>query len=178
MLNGSLTQTPNAGTAKNTAAGFTVKGIESVMEDLRSRGVAFEEYDFGEMASSENGLMTMGNIKAAWFKDSRRQRRRAQPGGVNAWPTSQHDALSKGPSWAVRQEEVEGARGIDPIESPRVSCTVEAAGTFGFWRLPFWGESWLGVRDIVDRFDGHLGKSWANPAEDWVFAITADRRPR
>ncbi|HEY3208899.1 MAG TPA: hypothetical protein VGL18_03800 [Actinomycetota bacterium] len=70
MLNGSLTQTPNAGTAKNTAAGFTVKGIESVMEDLRSRGVAFEEYDFGEMASTENGLMIMGNIKAAWFKDS------------------------------------------------------------------------------------------------------------
>ena len=65
-----LTQTPNAGTAKNTAAGFTVKGIESVLEDLRSRGVVFEEYDFGEMGSTENGLMTMGNVKAAWFKDS------------------------------------------------------------------------------------------------------------
>jgi len=47
-----------------------VKGIESVMEDLRSRGVVFEEYDFGEMARTETGLMTIGNIKAAWFKDS------------------------------------------------------------------------------------------------------------
>jgi catechol-2,3-dioxygenase len=65
-----LTQTPNAGTAQNTAAGFTVKGIEKVMEDLRSRGVAFEDYDFGEMGGTENGLMTMGNMKAAWFKDS------------------------------------------------------------------------------------------------------------
>jgi hypothetical protein len=65
-----LTQTPNAGTGKNTAAGFTVKEIESVMEDLRSRGVRFEEYDFGEVGRTENGLMTMGNIKAAWFKDS------------------------------------------------------------------------------------------------------------
>lgn len=65
-----LTQTPNAGTAQNTAAGFTVKEIETVMEDLRSRGVAFEEYDFGEMGRTESGLMTMGNVKAAWFKDS------------------------------------------------------------------------------------------------------------
>lgn len=65
-----LTQTPNAGTAKNTAAGFTVKGIESVMQDLRSRGVVFEEYDFGDMGGTENGLMTMGDHKAAWFKDS------------------------------------------------------------------------------------------------------------
>jgi hypothetical protein len=47
-----------------------VKEIESVMEDLPSRGVTFEEYDFGEVGRTENGLMTMGNIKAAWFKDS------------------------------------------------------------------------------------------------------------
>ncbi len=65
-----LTQTPNAGTAKNTAAGFTVKEIESVMADLRSRGIAFEEYDFGEMGRTQDGLIAMGNIKAAWFKDS------------------------------------------------------------------------------------------------------------
>ena len=65
-----LTETPNAGTARNTAAGFTVKEIESVMADLRSRGVVFEEYDFGEMGSTEDGLIGMGNIKAAWFKDS------------------------------------------------------------------------------------------------------------
>jgi catechol-2,3-dioxygenase len=65
-----LTQTPNAGTAQNTAAGFTVKEIESVMDDLRSRGVEFEEYDFGEMGKTEKGLMTMGTYKVAWFKDS------------------------------------------------------------------------------------------------------------
>src|SRR6266511_1720600 len=49
------TQTPNAGSAKNTAAGFTVKGIEPVMEELRSRGVACEEYDFGEMGRTGRG---------------------------------------------------------------------------------------------------------------------------
>jgi predicted enzyme related to lactoylglutathione lyase len=59
-----------AGTARNTAAGFTVKDIESVMEDLRSRGVTFEEYDFGEMGKTRNGLMSIGNVRLAWFKDS------------------------------------------------------------------------------------------------------------
>jgi catechol 2,3-dioxygenase-like lactoylglutathione lyase family enzyme len=65
-----LTSSQYAGTAQNTAAGFTVKGIESVLDDLRSRGVEFLEYDFGEMGKTENGLMTMGPYKAAWFKDS------------------------------------------------------------------------------------------------------------
>jgi catechol 2,3-dioxygenase-like lactoylglutathione lyase family enzyme len=65
-----LTQTPSAGTAQNTAAGFSVKDIVSVMDDLRSRGVEFFEYDFGEMGKTESGLMTMGPYKAAWFKDS------------------------------------------------------------------------------------------------------------
>ena len=65
-----LTLSSNAGTARNTAAGFTVKGIESVMDDLRSRGVTFLEYDYGEMGKTQDGLMTMGNVKAAWFNDS------------------------------------------------------------------------------------------------------------
>lgn len=65
-----LTASQYAGTAQNTAAGFTVKDIESVLDDLRSRGVEFLEYDFGEMGKTENGLMTMGPYKAAWMKDS------------------------------------------------------------------------------------------------------------
>jgi len=32
-----LYQTPSAGTAQNTVAGWTVTGIEALMEDLRSR---------------------------------------------------------------------------------------------------------------------------------------------
>jgi catechol 2,3-dioxygenase-like lactoylglutathione lyase family enzyme len=65
-----LTVSQYAGTAQNTAVGFTVKDIESVMAALRARGVEFLEYDFGEMGKTENGLMTMGPYKAAWFKDS------------------------------------------------------------------------------------------------------------
>jgi catechol 2,3-dioxygenase-like lactoylglutathione lyase family enzyme len=61
--------TPSAGTAKNTIAGWTVTGIESVMADLRGRGVVFEDYDFGEFKTVD-GLADFGSAKAAWFKDS------------------------------------------------------------------------------------------------------------
>jgi catechol 2,3-dioxygenase-like lactoylglutathione lyase family enzyme len=62
-------QTPSAGTARNTIAGWTVKGIEAVMAHLRSRGVTFEEYDFGEVRTVD-GLADFGMAKAAWFTDS------------------------------------------------------------------------------------------------------------
>jgi catechol 2,3-dioxygenase-like lactoylglutathione lyase family enzyme len=65
-----LTMSPYAGTAQNTAAGFTVEGIEDVMNDLRGRGVEFLEYDMGEMGKTQDGLMTFGDYKVAWFKDS------------------------------------------------------------------------------------------------------------
>ena len=61
--------TPSAGTARNTIAGWTVSNIETVMADLRSRGVEFEDYDFGEMKTVD-GLVDFGTAKAAWFKDS------------------------------------------------------------------------------------------------------------
>lgn len=64
-----LYATPSAGTAQNTIAGWTVKDIESVIADLRARGVAFEEYDFGELRTVD-GLADFGAAKAAWFKDS------------------------------------------------------------------------------------------------------------
>ncbi|MEO5985954.1 MAG: VOC family protein [Candidatus Limnocylindria bacterium] len=65
-----LYATPSAGTAQNTAAGWQVDDIQAVMDEIRSRGVAFEEYDFGEMGSTVGGLMTTPFGKAAWFKDS------------------------------------------------------------------------------------------------------------
>jgi len=64
-----LYATPAAGTAKNTIAGWTVRGIEAVMSELRARGVTFEEYDFGEIRTVD-GLADFGTAKAAWFKDS------------------------------------------------------------------------------------------------------------
>ncbi|MFN2487036.1 MAG: VOC family protein [Acidimicrobiia bacterium] len=65
-----LYQTEAAGSAQNTSAGWTVTGIEAVMDEMRQRGVIFEEYDFGEM-KTENGLLNIPpGYKSAWFKDS------------------------------------------------------------------------------------------------------------
>jgi len=64
-----LYQTTSAGSARNTIAGWQVSDIGAVMADLRARGVAFEEYDFGELKTVD-GVADFGVAKAAWFKDS------------------------------------------------------------------------------------------------------------
>jgi catechol 2,3-dioxygenase-like lactoylglutathione lyase family enzyme len=64
-----LYATPAAGTARNTIAGWEVKGIETVMAGLRERGVVFEEYDLGDVPMVD-GLADFGGARAAWFKDS------------------------------------------------------------------------------------------------------------
>ena len=55
--------------ADHTAAGFSVDNIEAQMNDLRSRGVVFEEYDFPGL-KTENGVAMMGHVKSAWFRDT------------------------------------------------------------------------------------------------------------
>jgi catechol 2,3-dioxygenase-like lactoylglutathione lyase family enzyme len=62
-------QTETAGTARNTVGGWEVRSLESLMAELRSRGVTFEDYDFGEMKTVD-GLLSMDGYKAAWFADS------------------------------------------------------------------------------------------------------------
>ena len=63
-----LYATPSAGTAKNTIAGWSVADIGAVMASLRERGVTFEDYDFGDVSTSD-GLADFGAARAAWFKD-------------------------------------------------------------------------------------------------------------
>ncbi|MDR3574502.1 MAG: VOC family protein [Anaerolineaceae bacterium] len=58
-----------AGTAQNTAAGWEVDHIEREVNDLRSKGIKFEEYDMPGLKTIE-GIATMGKDKGAWFKDS------------------------------------------------------------------------------------------------------------
>jgi catechol 2,3-dioxygenase-like lactoylglutathione lyase family enzyme len=57
-----------AGQSRHTLVGFIVDDIESAVADLRERGVAFEEYDLGDI-KTENGIATIGDDKAAWFRD-------------------------------------------------------------------------------------------------------------
>jgi catechol 2,3-dioxygenase-like lactoylglutathione lyase family enzyme len=55
--------------AVHTVAGFEVDDIETVMKNLRDRGVVFEEYDVPNLKTVD-GIATLGTVKGAWFKDT------------------------------------------------------------------------------------------------------------
>jgi predicted enzyme related to lactoylglutathione lyase len=57
-----------AGKSRHTVAGFRVDDIEAVASALRERGVSFEEYDLPDL-KTENGIATVGDVRAAWCKD-------------------------------------------------------------------------------------------------------------
>lgn len=60
-----------AGTNQATAAGLVVKDFDAAAAELRSNGVTFEDYDFGEEFRTVDGVMTAPDgTKGAWFKDS------------------------------------------------------------------------------------------------------------
>ena len=65
-------ETQNAGTNMATAAGFEVDNFDEVVEHLRSKGVVFEEVDFGDLGATVDGVIETpdGSMKGAWFKDS------------------------------------------------------------------------------------------------------------
>lgn len=56
--------------ADHTQAIFQVDDIGKVVEGLTAKGVIFEQYDFGETKTDEQGIATMGPTKSAWFKDT------------------------------------------------------------------------------------------------------------
>jgi catechol 2,3-dioxygenase-like lactoylglutathione lyase family enzyme len=58
-----------AGQSRATLMAFEVDDVAATVEDLRSRGVTFEEYDLPGL-KTEDGIATIGDEKAAWFKDS------------------------------------------------------------------------------------------------------------
>jgi len=66
-----LYQSPFAGTAKNTVAGWRVNDLESEMAQLRSRGVTFEEYDMPHVKTTDGvaDASALG-VRGAWFSDS------------------------------------------------------------------------------------------------------------
>jgi predicted enzyme related to lactoylglutathione lyase len=64
-----LYPTPNAGTSKASQAFWQVDDLEREVEELKKRGVEFEEYNMPGM-KTENGIAIGGGAKAAWFKDT------------------------------------------------------------------------------------------------------------
>ena len=57
-----------AGQSRGTLAGFRVDDIEAAVAALRANGVTFEEYDTPDL-KTENGIASIGDVRAAWFKD-------------------------------------------------------------------------------------------------------------
>ena len=65
-----LYATDNAGTSKASQAFWQVDDVDREIEELKSRGVEFEEYPDIPGERSASGAVTAGGAKAAWFKDS------------------------------------------------------------------------------------------------------------
>jgi catechol 2,3-dioxygenase-like lactoylglutathione lyase family enzyme len=59
-----------AGTNQATALAFMVADIEAEMEDLRSRGVTFQEYDLGDFKTVDGISVQSDGTKMAWFLDT------------------------------------------------------------------------------------------------------------
>ena len=52
-------------------ATINVDNFDEIIEQLRSKGVTFEDVDFGELGSTVDGVISAPDgTKAAWFKDS------------------------------------------------------------------------------------------------------------
>ena len=59
----------NAGKSPATLAGWSVDDLDQTMEELASRGVAFEQYDQPGLKTDERGVFDAGTFRAAWIKD-------------------------------------------------------------------------------------------------------------
>ncbi len=54
--------------SNDTAASFKVDNIKGTMDELRGKGVTFEDYDMPPV-KTVNGLCTIDGMSCAWFKD-------------------------------------------------------------------------------------------------------------
>jgi catechol 2,3-dioxygenase-like lactoylglutathione lyase family enzyme len=60
-----------AGTNEATAAGIVFEDFDEAIADLRAKGVALHEYDFGDDFRTVDGVITLPNgHKTAWITDS------------------------------------------------------------------------------------------------------------
>jgi catechol 2,3-dioxygenase-like lactoylglutathione lyase family enzyme len=57
-----------AGTNKATAATWNVEEVDTLVNELASKGVRFERYDFPN-CKHEGDVHVMGALRVAWFKD-------------------------------------------------------------------------------------------------------------
>ena len=60
---------PGAGTSTASTAFWAVDDVEAEVDELKTRGVVFEEYNMPGL-KTVNSIATGGGAKTAWFKDS------------------------------------------------------------------------------------------------------------
>jgi predicted enzyme related to lactoylglutathione lyase len=60
---------PNHTPASFTILNFPVTDVEKAVDELTSRGVQFEQYDFGQMKTDRKGIIRGQGPTIAWFKD-------------------------------------------------------------------------------------------------------------
>jgi catechol 2,3-dioxygenase-like lactoylglutathione lyase family enzyme len=61
--------TENAGKSPATLAGWFVDDLDQTMDELGSRGVAFEQYDQPGIVTDERGVFDAGRFRAVWVTD-------------------------------------------------------------------------------------------------------------
>ncbi|MER8044616.1 VOC family protein [Streptomyces sp. NPDC094032] len=64
-----LYETPYGGQAQHTLASWKVADLDAEMKELRSKGVAFEDYDLPGIKTVD-GVVESDDMRGAWFKDS------------------------------------------------------------------------------------------------------------
>jgi catechol 2,3-dioxygenase-like lactoylglutathione lyase family enzyme len=64
-----LFESSGAASGDHTQIGWDVDDVEATVEELRDRGVVFEEYDLPGF-KTVNGIAEIAGEKGAWFKDS------------------------------------------------------------------------------------------------------------
>jgi catechol 2,3-dioxygenase-like lactoylglutathione lyase family enzyme len=57
------------GDGRGTRAGWLVRGIEQLVDQLSSSGVEFEEYDGPLLRSGDRRITSAGGVHRAWFRD-------------------------------------------------------------------------------------------------------------
>lgn len=62
---------PGMPAPQNTVLDLFVTDFDATMQELRDKGVKFEDYDIPEMGlKTTNGVAMMGDLRGAWFKDT------------------------------------------------------------------------------------------------------------
>jgi catechol 2,3-dioxygenase-like lactoylglutathione lyase family enzyme len=59
---------PTAGDAQHTLASWRVRDLKAAVDQLRDRGVQFEQYDLPDV-KTEDGISATGHLREAWFRD-------------------------------------------------------------------------------------------------------------